>query len=287
MLVLAFLLIVVLFVWVLALTQRTSKLAYRIEVLSGAVNAAEARSMAATLRDDIRMPATPPAATPAVAAPAAAATAAASPAAPMPAVPADMPPIREAAAPSVLAQILAPTGAAVASTVAPSASAPGTARAARPPAPREPSPLEPVWRLIKGNPFASAGIGMIVLGLGFLLSYLAVQGLLPPWLRIATVAAIGLAMLIIGLRIERKRADIGNHLQGGALAVEYLCVLWAYQGYELLEPLAAFACLATLSAAAFAWSFWKRRALFATVGLLGALLAPVIASTGGGTLAGL
>ena len=85
----------------------------------------------------------------------------------------------------------------------------------------------------------------------------------------------------------RPAFGVARPMQGGGLAVEYLCALWAYQGYGLIDSTSAFAVLAALSAVGIAWSLWKRRALFAAIGQLGAFLAPVLASTGGGTLGSL
>lgn len=145
----------------------------------------------------------------------------------------------------------------------------------------QPVGFDPVVGFIRANPFASAGIGLIVLGVGFLFSYLAVAGLMPPVVRVLGVAAVAAAMFAAGVHQQKRRAAFGENLQGGGLAVGYLSVLWTYQGYELLSAGAAFGLLAVLSAAAFGWGALRRQALFGFIGLLGALLAPVFASAGG------
>lgn len=144
-----------------------------------------------------------------------------------------------------------------------------------------------IFALIKKNPFATAGVLMMLIGAGFLFSLLAINNILPPSVRILSVALAGVAVFAVGLRQATSRTLLGLNLQGGALALEYLCTLWAYQGYNLIGTSTAFVCLAGLSTLAFAWSVRTERVLFAFIGLAGALLTPIIASTGEGTFAAL
>jgi hypothetical protein len=157
--------------------------------------------------------------------------------------------------------------------------------------PPEPNPLsrvaESVFGLVRKNPFASAGVLMLLIGFGFLFSLLAANNILPPIVRVALVALLGVAMFGIGLRQEKVRPVLGLNLQGGALALEYLCALWAYQGYGLISASAAFVWLGGLSTLALAWSMRSERSLFAFIGLAGALLTPVIAGTDDGTFSSL
>ncbi|HJW56596.1 MAG TPA: DUF2339 domain-containing protein [Burkholderiaceae bacterium] len=144
-----------------------------------------------------------------------------------------------------------------------------------------------IMALVKKNPFATAGVLMMLIGAGFLFSLLAANNILPPIVRVLAVAATGMVVFIVGLRQQAARTVLGLNLQGGALALEYLCVLWAYQGYNLIGTSAAFVCLAALSTLAFAWSVRTERLLFAFIGLAGALLTPIIASSGEGTFSAL
>lgn len=144
-----------------------------------------------------------------------------------------------------------------------------------------------IFALIKKNPFATAGVLMMLIGAGFLFSLLAINNILPPPVRVLSVALAGVAVFAVGLRQAASRTLLGLNLQGGALALEYLCTLWAYQGYNLIGTSTAFVCLAGLSTLAFAWSVRTERVLFAFIGLAGALLTPIIATTGEGTFAAL
>ncbi|GAB3538486.1 hypothetical protein GCM10027343_04330 [Noviherbaspirillum agri] len=144
-----------------------------------------------------------------------------------------------------------------------------------------------VFELIKKNPFATAGVLMMLIGAGFLFALLAANNILPPVVRVLSVAVAGIVMFIMGLRQAPSRTFLGLNLQGGALALEYLCALWAYQGYRLIDRAEAFVLLAGLSTLAFAWSLRTERVLFAFIGLAGALLTPVVAASNEGNFAAL
>ncbi|HEY0844642.1 MAG TPA: DUF2339 domain-containing protein [Noviherbaspirillum sp.] len=144
-----------------------------------------------------------------------------------------------------------------------------------------------ILALIRKNPFATAGVLMLLIGAGFLLSLLAANNILPPALRVLAAALAGAAVFVVGLRQLPERTTLGLNLQGGALALEYLCALWAYQGYQLISTITAFWVLAALSTMAFAWAVRTERVLFALVGLTGALLTPIIATSGNGTFGAL
>lgn len=163
---------------------------------------------------------------------------------------------------------------------------PAAERAPQPPSGAKAAVLSLV-QLVMANPFASLGVLLVLVSVGFLFSLLAASSLFPPALRVALVALAGAGGFAIGLRQQAHRPALGLNLQGGALAVQYLCALWAYQGYGLVGSTAAFVWMAGLSTAAMAWSAWQRHGLFAFMGLAGALLTPIAASTGSGEFSGL
>lgn len=141
--------------------------------------------------------------------------------------------------------------------------------------------------MVLANPFASLGVLLVLVSVGFLFSLLAANSLFPPALRVVLVAAAGALGFFVGLGQQEKRPALGLNLQGGALAVQYLCALWAYQEYDLVGATAAFGWMAGLSTAAMAWSAWRRQGLLAFMGLAGALLTPIAASSGAGEFSGL
>jgi uncharacterized membrane protein len=147
--------------------------------------------------------------------------------------------------------------------------------------------VDSAFSFVKANPFASLGVLLLLVGVGFLFSLLAASNILPPAVRIAFISLAGLGAFAFGLKVEKRRQSFALNLQGGALAVEFLSILWAYQGYDLLSAGAAFAWLAGLSTAAVGWAAYTRRGLFAFMGILGALVTPIVASTGNGEFSGL
>ena len=131
--------------------------------------------------------------------------------------------------------------------------------------------------LIKRNLFASAGIGLLLLGFTFLLSALSWRELLSPGTRIglAWVAAAGIAYA--GWRFGRRNPLWGQILQGGAAAVAYLATYVGGHAYGLFSDTTALVLFAALSAA-LVWRAVREDAkVLAGVGFLGAYAAPVLA----------
>lgn len=141
--------------------------------------------------------------------------------------------------------------------------------------------------LVKKNPFASLGVLLMLVGVGFLFALLAASNILPPPVRVAALMLVGAGVFGFGLRQEKTRYGLALNLQGGGLAVQFLCALWAYQGYNLVSPLTAFIWMGGLSTLSIGWAAWQRRGLFAFMGLAGSLLTPIFASTGQGEFSGL
>jgi uncharacterized membrane protein len=146
---------------------------------------------------------------------------------------------------------------------------------------------ESVVGMVKSNPFASLGVLLVLVGVGFLFSLLAASNILPPVVRVLLVALAGAGAFAFGLKQEKVRPSLAMNLQGGALAAEFLCVLWAYQVYGLVSTPAAFAWMGGLSTLAVGWAAYKKRGLLALMGIAGSLLTPIVASTGSGVFSGL
>ena len=90
-----------------------------------------------------------------------------------------------------------------------------------PSAPKEPSkPSEPsaLWKFFfGGNTLVRVGILVLFIGVSFLLKYAVDAGFVPIELRLAGVAAGGIALLVVGWRLRHKRADYALMLQGGGV----------------------------------------------------------------------
>ena len=94
-----------------------------------------------------------------------------------------------------------------------------------------------------GNTVLKAGIIILFFGVAFLIKYAADSGVLPIELRLAGVAAGGIALLVTGFRL-RNRADgkaaYGLALQGAGIGILYLAIFGAFRFYHLLPGAFAF-----------------------------------------------
>ncbi len=150
-----------------------------------------------------------------------------------------------------------------------------------PAVPREPSAL---WKFFfGGNTLVRIGILVLFVGVSFLLKYAVDQGFVPIQLRLAGVAAGGIALLVLGWRLRGQRADYALMLQGGGIGILYLTVFAALRLYQLLPPTLAFILLAGMAFFSAVLAIAQDSKALAITGAAGGFLAPILASTGGGS----
>jgi len=160
------------------------------------------------------------------------------------------------------------------------ASAPGVPSASKPTMPPAPNPI---WAWITGgNTLARVGILVLLVGVGLLLKYAAQHIDVPISLRLAGVAAGGVALLVVGWVLRLRRFAYAMILQGGGVAVLYLTVFAALRLYALLSPEAAFTLLATIAALSAFLAVRQDALALAAIGVLGGFLAPILTSTARG-----
>jgi uncharacterized membrane protein len=133
-----------------------------------------------------------------------------------------------------------------------------------------------------GNTIVRVGLVILFLGLAFLIKYSVEHQLVPVELRVASVAAAGLALLVIGWRLRSRRPEYALSLQGAGVAVLYLTVFGALRLYGLLPAGAAFALLAAIAVLSAFLAIAQNSLALAVFGAAGGFLAPVLASTGHG-----
>jgi len=136
--------------------------------------------------------------------------------------------------------------------------------------------------LIGGNIVAKIGVLILFFGVGFLLKYAYDQGRLPVQVRLAGVGAVGLAMLYAGHRLLGRRRLYGLILQGGGIGLLYLDVFFALKVYGLVGATLGFAAFMLLGVAATLLAVRQDAKILAVLGLTGAFLAPILASTQSG-----
>lgn len=95
--------------------------------------------------------------------------------------------------------------------------------------------------LIGGNTIVRAGLLILFVGLAFLARWAAGAGLLPIEVRLALVAAAGIALLAIGFNRRTARPAFALALQGGGIAILYLTIFAAAALYPVIPLPAAFA----------------------------------------------
>jgi uncharacterized membrane protein len=153
-----------------------------------------------------------------------------------------------------------------------------------PPIPPEPAAPNPIvaW-LTGGNTIARVGLLILFIGLAFLLKYAADQRLLPPELRLAAVAAGGIALLAIGWRLRLRNPGYALGMQGAGVAVLYLTTFGALKLYHLIPPELAFFVLAGIAVFSAILAVRQDAVALAVIGAGGGFLAPILASTGHGS----
>lgn len=163
------------------------------------------------------------------------------------------------------------------------------------PLPAGPDPVTALVQRVRnwlfgGNTIVRMGVLILFVGLAFLAKYAVDNALLPPELRLAGIAAAGIALFVAGVRLRRKGADklaFALTLQGAGVAVLYLTVFAAFRLYQFLPPTAAFAMLALVCAFSTVIALAQNAMPMAFIGFAGAFAAPLLVSTGSDNATGL
>ena len=159
--------------------------------------------------------------------------------------------------------------------------------------PRPPEPPRPpkapggsslVWRWFTGgNTLVRVGVVVLFFGIAFLLKYAYEHTRIPIELRLTGVAIAAIALLAIGWRLRLKRPGYALALQGGAVGILYLTVFAAFRLYQILPPEAALVLLFLIASLSAALAVMQDAQSLAVLGASGGFLAPILASTGGGS----
>lgn len=207
---------------------------------------------------------------------------------PIKAQPADLPPLKDQVASDAAK---APAHAPVAATTPAANPTPATTSAPARPQPPRATPIEPegnlltaAWNwLFGGNTLVRVGVVVLFFGLAFLVKYAAENMVFPVELRYLGVATGALVAMIIGWRLREKRPGYAMAMQGFAVAVLYLTVFAAFRLHHLLPGSLTFALLLGVCVFSAAIAILQNAVSLAVIGISGGFLAPVLASTGGGS----
>lgn len=149
-----------------------------------------------------------------------------------------------------------------------------------------------VWRSLLGwfsggNLIVRVGVLVLLVGVVLLLRLASHYFQTPIELRLALVAAGGLALTVTGLRLRQRRRGYALSLQGAGLAVLYLTLFAAFRLYAVLPSSLTFGLLAVLAALS-AWFALRQDALaLALLAFGGGFLAPILTATGQGNVVAL
>lgn len=132
-----------------------------------------------------------------------------------------------------------------------------------------------------GNTLVRVGAVILFIGLSFLLRYAAQRGLLPLPLRLAAVAATGLAMLGVGWRVRQRRPGYALSLQGAGVAVLYLTAFAALRLGVIASAPLAFALMLAACAVGCALALAQNSLALAMLAFGGGFVAPLLLPGGG------
>ena len=131
------------------------------------------------------------------------------------------------------------------------------------------------------------GIGLLLLGVGFLFKYSVDQGWLTPAVRISFGFILGGVLLGLGLRLRRQRSALSQILIGGSIGTFYITIFAAYQLYQLWPYLISFLGMVAVTLLAFVMSLRERQAALSVVATLGGLGTPFVLYSGQGNVVAL
>jgi uncharacterized membrane protein len=161
------------------------------------------------------------------------------------------------------------------------AAEPEKAISSGPSLPQAPSAL---WNFFfGGNTLVRFGVIVLFFGVAFLLKYAAENMSIPIEVRLMGVALGAVVLLAIGWRVRESRPGYGLIMQGGGIGVLYLTVFASFRLYQLLPAGAVLLLLAAMAAFSAMLAVLQDSRSLATMGISGGFLAPLLASTGGGS----
>jgi uncharacterized membrane protein len=149
---------------------------------------------------------------------------------------------------------------------------------ARPP--RRPQPVPIDWeRFVGRRVLGWVAVGLLLLSASFFVKY-AFDTVFGPTARVATAAAVGLGLCLVGGRLARRGYRLACSMVSSAgLLVLYLAVYASFGFYTLLTPTAGAAVLAAILAEGVLLSLAYRARPLAYLAVIGALLIPMLVPT--------
>lgn len=142
---------------------------------------------------------------------------------------------------------------------------------------RNGSPLNPTDWLQNWETWLNRlGIGLLLLGIGFLFMYAVEQGWLTSYVLVALGLLIGAAFMGLGWRLRRDRPAFSQIFQGGGLATFYITGFAAFQFLDVFPLALAFPFMILVTIGAFFIALNQQKAVFSVLGAVGGLATPFL-----------
>lgn len=144
-----------------------------------------------------------------------------------------------------------------------------------PPGPRR-YPGAPTIRLDGQFWLNKLGIGLLLLGVALLFRYSIEQGWVTPGRRVSFGLAVGVALLVAGLRMDERQRRFVPVLLGGSVATFYIVGFAAFLLYGLIGYGLAFTGMVAVTVLAYGLALHRREATLALLAALGGLGTPLV-----------
>ncbi len=138
-----------------------------------------------------------------------------------------------------------------------------------------------------GNIFVRVGIIILFMGMTFLVRYAIGQDLIPIELRLASVGAVAIALLIWGWKQRHKKENFSLVVQGGGIGLLYLTIFASFSLYHVLDSTMAFFMLGLIVILAAIMAVLQNARQLALFAAAGGFLAPILTSSGSNNYIGL
>jgi len=122
--------------------------------------------------------------------------------------------------------------------------------------------------------FRILGIGLLLLGTVFIFKYSEDEGRGIMMLRVAIGTAMGLGLVTIGYRLRHSERHFSSVLSGGGIGVWYITGFAAFQIFDLIPALPAFAFMTVVTVFAFLLAVRQNVVALSVIGALGGLGTP-------------
>jgi uncharacterized membrane protein len=149
------------------------------------------------------------------------------------------------------------------------------------PAEKPPAPPGEWEQIFGGNWLARIGVFALLIGIAFFLKYAFDKNWISQVIRVLMGGAFGLLLLGGGHVWRKKYPVMARALTGGAIGVMYLSVFAAFSIYNLIPFLPAIVLVLIICAAAVFFALRYNSMSLATLGVIGAFLAPLLAGISG------